>query len=312
MNVLLLYNSAAGDEEHTPRHLVALLRRHGYKPTATPIDRGLRNKKLLGTAELVVVAGGDGSVKAAALALAGTGRSLAVLPTGTANNIAGSLGISGSPEQIIPGWSRAQPISIDLGIAEGPWGRKPFVESAGVGLIGRAIAVVHRIDSVSAREPGDRGERLYRDLCVLMTLALERQARAIRVQWDEGPVRSADYLIFEVMNMARGGPGVEWVSRANPTDRRLDVVSVKDSQRNLLENALERCLAGKEHGGILPSRRASRVSIALADAEVRVDDTVVWPQSRRGKSGRSERVEFTIGVWPGAVQCLLPVRGGRR
>ena len=50
---------------------------------------------------------------------------IAVLPMGTANNIAKTLGLSDRPlEQLIAGWSAAPRVNFDVGVASGPWNSK--------------------------------------------------------------------------------------------------------------------------------------------------------------------------------------------
>lgn len=84
---------------------------------------------------LVIAAGGDGTVGAAADELAGTGAVLAILPLGTSNDVARSLGISPDPEvaarEICNGVVRA----IDAGQVMVP-GKRPrnFVHAATVGI----------------------------------------------------------------------------------------------------------------------------------------------------------------------------------
>jgi diacylglycerol kinase family enzyme len=57
---------------------------------------------------------------------------VAVLPTGTANNIARSLGLLKRPfEELVDGWREARRVRLDVGIASGPWGQRYFVEGLG-------------------------------------------------------------------------------------------------------------------------------------------------------------------------------------
>ena len=79
----------AGDEQHAGEDLVERLEAVGYEARLVS-DRKKLDRQLEDPGELVVVAGGDGSVKAVALALAGRGIPMAILPMGTANNIAKS------------------------------------------------------------------------------------------------------------------------------------------------------------------------------------------------------------------------------
>src|SRR5205823_7599045 len=86
-------------------------------------------------AELVVVAGGDGTVAKVTRRMVGRGVPVGVLPSGTANNIARALGLLERPfEELVRGWEKPRRVKLDVGIAAGPWGERYFVESVGAGL----------------------------------------------------------------------------------------------------------------------------------------------------------------------------------
>ena len=66
---------------------------------------------------------------------------LAVLPLGIANNVSNTLGLTEMPlAKLIAGWSTATRLKFDVGVATGPWGSTPLVESIGVGLFSRTMA----------------------------------------------------------------------------------------------------------------------------------------------------------------------------
>src|SRR5689334_24657711 len=82
-------------------------------------------------AELVVAAGGDGTVAEAVRLVAGRHLPLAVLPLGTANNIAFTLGLGGPLERQVQGWHDAPALPLDSGALEGIEGPALFVEGVG-------------------------------------------------------------------------------------------------------------------------------------------------------------------------------------
>ena len=95
---------------------------------------------------LVVVAGGDGSVRQAASALAGTGIPLAIVPCGTGNVLGQALRIGG-PAAVTRALPTAVERTVDLGRvtwgAEGdlePAGDELFVVACGIGLDARIMA----------------------------------------------------------------------------------------------------------------------------------------------------------------------------
>jgi diacylglycerol kinase family enzyme len=80
--------------------------------------------------KLVFAVGGDGTVRACAHNLVGSGVALAVVPRGTANLFANSLGIPGSLDAALSVGFGGAERSVDVAFADG----EPFVAMAGVGL----------------------------------------------------------------------------------------------------------------------------------------------------------------------------------
>jgi diacylglycerol kinase (ATP) len=93
---------------------------------------------------VVLVAGGDGTVAKVARCLVDRDAAhripIAILPVGTANNIARSLGIEGEVGGLLSGLSNAKTRYLDVGLARGPWGERNFLEAVGCGSIAEAIA----------------------------------------------------------------------------------------------------------------------------------------------------------------------------
>ncbi|MBY0514894.1 MAG: hypothetical protein K2P78_13385, partial [Gemmataceae bacterium] len=92
--------------------------------------------------ELVVLGGGDGTLNAAADALAAAGKPVGVLPLGTANDLARTLGLptdlAAAAQVIADGHTRR----IDLGRVNG----RPFFNVASIGL---SVAVTRRLSKGS-------------------------------------------------------------------------------------------------------------------------------------------------------------------
>jgi diacylglycerol kinase (ATP) len=78
----------------------------------------------------VAVAGGDGTVESIAAALIGTDVPLGIIPAGTYNNLARSLGIPSDPAEACEVVQTGRPTPTDVGFANG----KPFFECLGSGL----------------------------------------------------------------------------------------------------------------------------------------------------------------------------------
>ena len=138
VRVSLLYNQNAGDGVPLD-HIRDAIEQRGHHLVGV-VEKHADFKRLLDESpEIVVAAGGDGTVALAARLLARRSIPLAILPLGTANNIAKSAGIEGSIDDIIAGWHTARRRPLDIGVADGGWGRRHFVEAVGGGLIPTAI-----------------------------------------------------------------------------------------------------------------------------------------------------------------------------
>ena len=135
MRVTLIHNPGAGRQDHDAKALLKLLRRAGHKPRYQSADEKGWDRVLDKRADLVAVAGGDGTVAGVTRRMVGRDVPVAILPSGTANNIARSLGLLKKPfEELVRGWPEARRVRLDVGIASGPWGQRYFVEGLGAGL----------------------------------------------------------------------------------------------------------------------------------------------------------------------------------
>lgn len=90
-------------------------------------------------ADLVVAVGGDGTVRGCAEGVASTGVPLGIVPHGTANLLARTLGIPGHPHSALMlalGTPDCVDRRIDLAVAD----REPFTAMAGMGLDAAVVA----------------------------------------------------------------------------------------------------------------------------------------------------------------------------
>jgi len=101
---------------------------------------GAASAAALDGADLVVAVGGDGTVRGCAEGVASTGVPLGIVPHGTANLLARTLGIPGHPKAALDvALDRGRPtadVLIDLAVAD----REPFTAMAGMGLDAAVVA----------------------------------------------------------------------------------------------------------------------------------------------------------------------------
>jgi diacylglycerol kinase family enzyme len=100
MRTLLLHNPKAGDGSLNVDSLEAALSRSGCLVTSFARGDDHFETALRDEWDLVAVAGGDGTVAKAARRLLDRNVPLALLPAGTANNVAHSLDLLGGAEDI--------------------------------------------------------------------------------------------------------------------------------------------------------------------------------------------------------------------
>src|SRR5205085_9506431 len=142
VRITLIHNPRAGkQDDEEAEDLRKLLKKAGHKVRYHSSKDGEWKRSLKKPADLVVVAGGDGTVGKVARRMVGRGVPMAVLPSGTANNIARSLGLLERPlEELIRGWENARRVKLDAGVAVGPWGERNFVEGLGAGIFAELLA----------------------------------------------------------------------------------------------------------------------------------------------------------------------------
>ncbi len=95
--------------------------------------------------DLIVVAGGDGTVNEALQALAGSNATLLVLPSGTANVLARETGLPRNPLAAAESAIRFQTREIPLGVVEFSTHRRYFLLMCGVGFDAAAVRGLDRV-----------------------------------------------------------------------------------------------------------------------------------------------------------------------
>ena len=257
MQITLVLNPDAGGGA-SPDDLRAAITAAGHRVEVRQAKKDDMADVLDGASDLIVVAGGDGTVGRAMKALAGGPVPMAILPTGTANNIATSLGILGDPATLALSWARGEVRQVDVGTARGPWGETRFVESVGVGLLAHLItpAVGDQLEGTDAARAEAR--RAARTL----------PARQRRVELD-GRDLSGPYLLLEAMNIRCAGPNLWLAEQARAGDGRLEVVRALERDRAGLVALADTFGTSR---AALPTERGTRLRFWCTPEELHVDD----------------------------------------
>jgi diacylglycerol kinase (ATP) len=299
MRVTVMYNPEAGNARPTWRQIERALHvaGHDFRCFSTK-EKGWK-KGLDKPADVVVAAGGDGTVGKVAKALAGRGVPLAIMPVGTANNIARSLELEGSPDVLIERWTNAHRTPFDLGIAKGPWGREEFVESVGLGIFAHLIAMAKKADERRfADSLGDRTVMRLARARLLYTL-LNYPPRRWRVTID-GDEQVVEGVWLSVTNIRSIGPRLAVAPNADSGDGLLDVVIVTADEAGGLADALLSGATGASPAMSLGTRRARHVRLSGDLDEAHIDDEP-WKRGSR----HQRRPVVDVSVVPGALEVLL-------
>lgn len=232
MRVGLIFNPAAGGGRRGPgekvqRHLEEAGLTVEAAPTRSPGEATLLARKLADRVDVVVAAGGDGTVNEVINGLAGSGVSLGLVPMGTVNVLALELGIPLDPVRAAEVVARGVTHTMDLGFARQPetGDSRYFVLMAGVG-----------IDALTIREL-DIGlkSRFRRAAFVWTGVRAFFRHRSPLLQVEIGGQRYEAHLVVAGNCRYYGGRfGI--TTRAVPTDGLLDVLVF--AGRGFLRNAV--------------------------------------------------------------------------
>jgi diacylglycerol kinase family enzyme len=215
---------------------------------------------------------------------------MAILPLGTANNIATSLGISGTLEELVAGWATPTLRSFDVGLATGPWGEQRVVESLGGGLFTHVMVTMDRRPSAIGPRDGEveRALRAYRDILPQVPTC------RWKMRIDDDDVEG-DYILVEILNTSHIGPNLRLTRDAHADDGRFSVVVAEPSHRDAIGDYLDARLECRTPSLDLPVRFAHGVEILESD-RLHLDDAVV---------GEAEGPGAALTMEAGAVRLLV-------
>jgi diacylglycerol kinase (ATP) len=287
MRIALLHNSSAGSEDHTDAELVEMIDRAGHEVVHVVNKPGALTAALQQNwCDLVAIAGGDGTVGRTACELFEWGIPLGILPLGTANNTAHTLGLTARLKKLIKAWSAGARQPFDLATLDDGTNRTCFSEGIGWGVFATTV------DAAKRRGASDRPtQQLKRDRKLFRDLAETTPARQYQVEID-GCDWSGQYLMLQVMNVPLLGPQLHVSPTSNPSDGELEVVLVGEEHREALA-ALAR--TGKSAVS-LPCQRGRSITIRAEDGVMHRDGALLrHPPGER---------EFRISVRPAAVHYL--------
>ncbi len=218
--------------------------------------------------DLILVAGGDGTVRAVAQALVGTGVPLGLIPSGTGNLLARNLDIPLTPDEALTVALHGAPRTIDVAILDdtmdGGTARTTFTVMAGIG-----------VDAAMMRDAPDALKATVGWPAYLVggVRSLRRARAHVTVQLDGRTTHRHTARTVLVGNCGRLQGGLDLLPGADPGDGLLDIAVIAARRPRDLIGLLLNARRGKPNRGRhLITYRAEHVVVRSATRQPRQAD----------------------------------------
>jgi YegS/Rv2252/BmrU family lipid kinase len=290
--VAVVFNPATGEDPGPRRsELKAALAATGpevlwLETTRQDPGRDLARRAVAQGAEVVMVAGGDGTVMACVSGLAGTKVALAVLPGGTGNLLANNFDIPRDLDGALQVALRGDRCRLDVGAV----GDDRFVVMCGIGF-----------DAAMLRDADPELKARVGAVAYVLsgTRQIRRRPTTFRLRLDDRPTTTRSGQGVLVGNLGRLQGGLPVMPDASPTDGQLDVAVLKT--RTVLDWL---ALAVR----ILARRRQREPQMELSRARrVEIHCDRPQPVERDGDTAEPT-TELVVEVVPAALTLCVPPR----
>ncbi len=244
---------------------------------------------------LVIAAGGDGTVHEVINGLMQVPQErrprLGIVPLGSGNDFAHSIGIYGNPVQALKRVFTGQPIRIDLGKFNLGRGQPEYFDNTfGIGFDATVTIRSHRLTMV-------RGFMMYL-VAVLQTIILNHEAPHMQIETDSASW-AEETIMFVVCNGPREGGGFLVAPGAVVTDGVLNYASVCHVSRLMMLRLIPEVMKGT-HGRFKQVRLGQ-----LHNLRIRSERPVTIHADGEVISGFGMDVrEVTVDIVPGAVEII--------
>ena len=301
----VLHNPGAGDGENSDKELVAAIEAEGYKCSYLSTKKKGWEKmdwEKIESREVdfIVVAGGDGTVRKLAhelleRRLIDKKLPIALLPLGTANNIAKTLGIKGEPEEIIQGWKQHQIKKYDVGRIEGIKKHKFFIESYGYGVFPRLMKEMKKLDKSMFESPE---QKIKTALQLLYQIITNYKTKLCKLKIDDKDY-TGKFLLVEIMNTSSIGPNLQLAPFADPGDEFFEVILITENQREEFASYVKGKLDGKDEAPFFTAFKAKKLQMFWDGTALHADDEHIL---------LDEPADVKIEVQSGLLDFLIPVQ----
>jgi diacylglycerol kinase (ATP) len=271
----LIHNPNAGEGKFTGEELVNILKDKGYiisyaNAKKTSWDYWDEDD------DIIIVAGGDGTVrklvkKLVRRKLIDKRFPIAVLPLGTANNIASTFYADKEVHTAIKQWEKQHTRSIDIARIRGIEEENFFMEGLGVGVFPQ---LMKKMKEQEEREDETPQEELRTAQSLFADIVSTYKPRFCQLIID-GEDYSGHYVLIEVMNMQAVGPNLHLAPNADPSDGLFDIVLVTAAEQQGLAAYATQKAAGEDVTYQFQCLQGKDIRLQWSGAQLHVDDQLV-------------------------------------
>ncbi len=293
--VKLVHNPTAGDEEHGKEELIKHIKQAGFecRYSSTKKDDW---KEIEDDIELVVVAGGDGTVRKVVKTILKQKTENKTLPItllalGTANNIAKTFEVDADTKKTINSWKQSTLKKVDVGKVKNVPGVDFFLEGFGFGIFPYLMKEM----KAEEKEYASPQEELKAALKKLHSILLNYEPRQCRLEVD-GTDHSGKFFMVEVMNIKSIGPNMVLAPLADPGDGEFEVVLVPEAHKEKFSEFLLHNLTDGEDTYQFHTLKGKKINIRWDGTRIHADDKMLKIE---------KDIEVRIEVDAGALRFLV-------
>lgn len=247
IRAILIFNPESGQPEESPRqlvHIISEMQEHRILPEVYMVRPDSQLETVVHNAiktgiKLIVIAGGDGTIDSVIGAIIGSDATLGIIPTGTRNNVAYSLGITGDIAKSVALLRKGRRLKVDVGRIHCGHSRHWFLEAAALGLLSDLYTPADDIQHGDLTKIGE----------LLSTLVSATPSR-LRMSYDGRKNLDTSAHMLVITNMPFLGPRFQISPDVSFRDGHLDVFTFSDmSKLNMISFAmLSQIGLGEDYG----------------------------------------------------------------
>ncbi|HEV8505667.1 MAG TPA: diacylglycerol kinase family protein [Chitinophagaceae bacterium] len=296
----LLHNPTAGNEDHDREELTSLMEKNGFVCQYSSMKKDW--KDIDEKVDFIVAAGGDGTIRKITKQLLDRKLSektwpIALLPLGTANNIAQTLEINGSTEEIIQSWHHTNIKAFDVGRIRNLPKSDFFLESLGYGMFPYLIKQMKKVEKKEISTPD---QEIKTALETLREIIFTYEPKQCNLKID-GVDLSGKFLMTEIMNTKLIGPNLFLSPHGDPGDGEFEVIMIPEKDKEKLATYISDKLKGIESPYTFHQLKAKEITISWQGSHVHVDDEII--KIDKG-------VEIEIELRKGLLEFMVPNKNG--